>query len=98
MLKLADQLKKFPEQFTLIVEEIKDKKFESALTYIMQEYDLIESFNDLDEKSKEDFFIFLKRIYIFGFYSGLSFGLNPYEYARDIYDIEDEDNEKRDLS
>lgn len=85
MLKLEEQLKQFPEEFTLIMEEIKDKNFEPSLTYILEKFNVSKQLEELDEETKNDFILFLKQLYIFGFYSGVSFSINPYDYVKDIY-------------
>lgn len=85
MLKLEEQLKNLPEEFTLVMEEIKDKNFDSALSYILEKFNVSKQLEELDEETKNDFILFLKQLYIFGFYSGVSFSISPYDYVKELY-------------
>lgn len=89
MLKLEDQLRQLPEEFTLIMEQIKDKKFDRILFFILNKFEIFDQFNDLNEEYKKDLVEFFKLLYIFGFYTGLSFGLSPYDYVKDLIDEEE---------
>ena len=86
MIKLEDQLKNLPEEFTYIMEEIKDKNFDNILSYILEQYEIDKQFNELEDNFKADFTTFLKQLYLFGFYSGVSFTISPYDYVKDLND------------
>ena len=80
MNNLGEKLKELPPEFTMAIEEAKDKNFESSLQYILNKLDIVDSFNELDDETKSDFIEFLKLMYMFGFYSGVDFTLQPYDF------------------
>ena len=86
MNNLGEKLKELPPEFTMAIEEAKDKNFESSLQYILNKLDIVDGFNELDDETKSDFIEFLKLIYMFGFYSGVDFTLQPYDFL-DIIDV-----------
>ena len=75
---LEEQLKEFPEEFTLALERAKELQFPKVVNYG------VEVFNSL--------VLFLRQIYNFGFYAGVSFTLDPESYIKNY--SEDNKNEE----
>jgi len=81
-MKLEEQLKEFPEEFTLAMEKAKELQFGNVVDYAIEVFDLK---NDIDSMTDDDFrslVIFLRQIYNFGFYGGVSFTLDPESFIK----------------
>lgn len=79
---LEEQLKEFPEEFTLAMEKAKELQFSDVVNYALEVFDLK---NDVTNMSEDDFkslVIFLRQVYNFGFYGGVSFTLDPESFIK----------------
>ena len=83
MIALTEQLKQYPE-FAKAMQVAKDKNIDSAIKFILNRYRLQEEWNSMKYEEQEKFMDFLKDVYSFGFYDGVSFTLNPDKYLEDI--------------
>ena len=79
---LEEQLKEFPEEFTISLERAKELQFPKVINYGIEIFNIK---NDVEKMSKDDFnalILFLRQIYNFGFYAGVSFTLDPETYIK----------------
>ena len=89
---LEEQLKEFPEEFTLALERAKELQFPKVVNYGVEVFNIKD---DVEKMSDEDFnslVLFLRQIYNFGFYAGVSFTLDPESYIKNY--SEDDKNEE----
>jgi len=80
MISLIDQLKDYPEEFIKALDIVKYKNFEVFLTNALQKFNIVEDFNKMSPEDRNGAYELFKRIYVYGFYNGVSFTLNPDKY------------------
>lgn len=80
MISLVDQLKDYPEEFIKALDIVKYKNFEVFLTNALQKFNIVEDFNKMSPEDRNGAYELFKRIYVYGFYNGVSFTLNPDKY------------------
>lgn len=81
-MKLDDQLKQYPEEFTLALEYAKNLQCESVIAAVLKKYGIIDEFDNMDKENKVTMAMFLRNIFIYGFYSGVNFTLDPEEFIK----------------
>ena len=96
MISLVDQLKDYPEEFIKALDIVKYKNFEVFLINALQKFNIVEDFNKMSPEDRNGAYELLKRIYVYGFYNGVSFTLNPDKYFDEA--IKDyKDNTREDM-
>lgn len=96
MISLVDQLKDYPEEFIKALDIVKYKNFEVFLINALQKFNIVEDFNKMSPEDRNGAYELFKRIYVYGFYNGVSFTLNPDKYFDEA--IKDyKDNTREDM-
>ena len=96
MISLVDQLKDYPEEFIKALDIVKYKNFEVFLINALQKFNIVEDFNKMSPEDRNGAYELFKRIYVYGFYNGVSFTLNPDKYFDET--IKDyKDNTREDM-
>lgn len=83
MIKLEENLKRFPEEFALVMEEAKEKQLVKVISFVLKEFELQNDVKSMTEQDQSSLAKFLRQIYEFGFYSGVNFTLDPEEFMKD---------------
>lgn len=79
---LEEQLKEFPEEFTLAMEKAKELQFGDVVNYALEVFDLKDDVKNMSEDDFSSLVIFLRQVYNFGFYGGVSFTLDPESFIK----------------
>lgn len=80
MISIIDQLKNYPEEFIKALDIVKYKNFEVFLTNALKKFNIVEEFNKMPGEDRNAAYELFKRIYVYGFYNGVSFTLDPDKY------------------
>lgn len=83
MIKLEDNLKRFPSEFALVMEEAKEKQLVKVISFALKEFELQDDVKSMTDQDQSSLARFLRQIYEFGFYSGVNFTLDPEEFMKD---------------
>lgn len=80
---LEEQLKDLPEEFTMALEYAKDLQLTKVIDFALKTYEVKDDFDKLDDETKTIIVLFMKHIYNYGFYGGVSFAIDPDTYIED---------------
>lgn len=83
MKTLEENLRQFEPEFTLVMEEAKDRQLLKVISFALKEYEVKNDVANLTDDEKKSLASFLRQIYEFGFYAGVNFALDPEEYMKD---------------
>lgn len=98
MISIIDQLKNYPEEFIKALDIVKYKNFEVFLTNALKKFNIVEEFNKMSGEDRNGAYELFKRIYVYGFYNGVSFTLDPDKYFDEaIKDYPNDANSREDI-
>lgn len=98
MLSLFEQLKEYPEEFIKALDIVKYKNFEIFLTDALKRFNVVEDYNKMTPEERNGAYELFKRIYVYGFYNGVSFTLNPDKYFDEaVKDYPNDTDPRKDL-